>query len=173
MSADQEATNLTIAETAQRLGVSENAIRQRIKRHTILAVKVDGIWRVTLPDQETNHQPTMRVDYQPDQETDYQDDHEGDQEGDQEATTTAVSSAARSQLEAIRDEWLQPLVNQLRDAERSIGRLEQERDQLRGEVDRLHAAAEHAAGTGEAERQNMSHTAPRSWWERLLGLTRR
>jgi excisionase family DNA binding protein len=165
MSTDQEATNFTIAETAQRLGVSENAIRQRIKRHTILAVKVGGIWRVTLPDQETDHQATISTDSYTDQQTDH--------EGDQEATTTAVSSAARSQLEAIRDEWLQPLVNQLRDAERSIGRLEQERDQLRGEVDRLHAAAEHAAGTGEAERQNMSHTAPRPWWERLLGLTRR
>src|SRR3712207_6717046 len=35
----------------------------------------------------------------------------------------AVSPAARSQLEAIRDEWLQPLIDQLREAERVIGRL--------------------------------------------------
>jgi hypothetical protein len=49
----------------------------------------------------------------------------------------AVSPAARSQLEAIRDEWLQPLVDQLREAERTIGRLEAERDQAAQERDVL------------------------------------
>jgi DNA-binding transcriptional MerR regulator len=51
----------------------------------------------------------------------------------------AVSPAARSQLEAIRDEWLQPLIDQLREAERTIGRLEAERDQAAQERDQLRA----------------------------------
>jgi hypothetical protein len=35
---------------------------------------------------------------------------------------------ARAPLEAIRDEWLRPLIDQLREAERTIGRVEAERD---------------------------------------------
>jgi len=89
-------------------------------------------------------------------------------EANQEATTAAVSPAARSQLEAIRDEWLQPLVNQLREAERSIGRLEQERDQFRGEIERLHAER-----NAPPVQPALTPAAPRPWWERLLGLTRR
>jgi DNA-binding transcriptional MerR regulator len=54
--------------------------------------------------------------------------------GDNMPSPGAVSPAARSQLEAIRDEWLQPLIDQLREAERTIGRLEAERDALRSEL---------------------------------------
>ena len=161
MSTDQEATNLTIAETAHRLGVSENAIRQRIKRHTLLAVKVNGIWRVTLPDQETDHQATTSTDYYTDQQPDH--------EGDQEATTTAVSSAARSQLEAIRDEWLRPIMERNEELARQLGRVEQERDQLRVEVDQLRsdqdAARSAPMATGEAEGADVSQEP---WWRRML-----
>lgn len=41
-----------------------------------------------------------------------------------------VSDAARSQLEAIRDEWLAPLIAQLREVERENGKLQAERDAL-------------------------------------------
>ncbi len=85
-------------------------------------------------------------------------------------TTVDVSPAARSQLEAIRDEWLQPLVNQLRDAERSIGRLEQERDQLRGEVERLQVERDGPErpqdGPGDAKAAQVGRRASR-WWRRL------
>jgi DNA-binding transcriptional MerR regulator len=54
-------------------------------------------------------------------------------------SSSVVSPAARSQLEAIRDEWLQPLVDQLKEAERTIGRLEAERDQATQERDALRA----------------------------------
>src|SRR5215210_1791393 len=57
--------------------------------------------------------------------------------GDTMPSPGAVSPAARSQLEAIRDEWLQPLIDQLREAERMIGRLEAERDQVAQERDAL------------------------------------
>ena len=39
-----------------------------------------------------------------------------------------VNPNARAQLEAIRDEWLQPLVSTIAEQAERIGRLEQERD---------------------------------------------
>ena len=171
MSTDQEATNFTIVETAQRLGVSENAIRQRIKRHTLLAVKVNGIWRVTLPDHETDPQATIRTDYQTDQVTD----HEVDQQGDQEATVSAVSASARAQLASIRDEFIAPLVVRIEDLSRDVGRLGaerdaavDERDRLRDEVTQLQRAQEVSRVAtmhpGEAEGERVGHGVPRPWW---------
>jgi hypothetical protein len=46
----------------------------------------------------------------------------------------AVATTPRAYLEEIRDDWLQPLIDQLREAERTIGHLEAERDQLRAEL---------------------------------------
>ncbi len=73
------------------------------------------------------------------------------------SSSRAVSPAARSQLEAIRDEWLQPLIDQLREAERTIGRLEtahgqaaQERDALRAELAAARNARQYAAVTHES-----------------------
>lgn len=39
MSADHQAHGATIAEAARHLGISENAVRQRIKRGTVPALK--------------------------------------------------------------------------------------------------------------------------------------
>ncbi len=166
---DQEATSHTIGQAARLLGVSENAVRQRIKRRSLPAAKVEGVWRVWLPDQEGRPPGDHEVGYQ------------GDHQPDQEATSpsVAVSPAARAQLEAVRDEWLQPLVDQLRSAERTIGRLEAERDHLQAEVERLQAAqdAPQAApfAPGEAEpaeaSQDSSSSWWTSWWRRLTGGT--
>lgn len=61
-------------------------------------------------------------------------------------SASAVPPATRSQLEAVRNEWLQPLIDQLLEAERTIGRLEAERDLIAQERDALRAAlaASHA-----------------------------
>jgi len=133
--ADQEAPvafGLTIAEAADHLGVSENAVRQRIKRGTIPAAKVDGVWRLAVADQE------------PDRQTDREDRPSVERSADHEATTrpVVVSEAARSQLEAIRDEWLRPLVERIGALERENGRLEAERDHATAERDRLRADRE-------------------------------
>jgi hypothetical protein len=58
------------------------------------------------------------------------------------ATTTdvAVEATGRAQLEAIRDEWLQPLVDQIREQAQTIGRLAAERDQAVADRDALRAS---------------------------------
>ena len=47
---------------------------------------------------------------------------------------TLPVQAARQQLEAIRDEWLMPLVNRIGELERENGRLEAERDELQSQL---------------------------------------
>jgi hypothetical protein len=115
--------------------------------------------------------------------------------GDDVPPAVAVSPAARSQLEAIRDEWLQPLVDQLREAERTIGRLEaerdqavQERDDLWEQVDQLlRSASDEETGLqdaknrpqtsdrGEMASESMTPASDRlalrwrAWWRRMRG----
>src|SRR5215204_5469066 len=58
-------------------------------------------------------------------------------------TDTAMAapalSSATAQMEAIRDQWLMPLVDRIGTLERENGRLEQERDQVTRERDVLRA----------------------------------
>src|SRR4051794_34636658 len=97
---DQEGDGLTIAEAARVLGVSENAVRQRIKRESVTARKVENVWRIWLPD----HQRSRSSDH----ETGYQATTSADHQADQEPTRRiTVTPAALSQLDAIRDQWLQ------------------------------------------------------------------
>ena len=56
--------------------------------------------------------------------------------------TAVVSSAARSQLEAIREEWLAPLIERNEALAREAGRLAAERDAARDERDELRAEVE-------------------------------
>ena len=55
------------------------------------------------------------------------------------ATPVAVNSTAQAQLEAIRDQWLAPLVAQITTQAETIGRLEAERDDLRRRVEAAEA----------------------------------
>jgi uncharacterized small protein (DUF1192 family) len=174
MSADQEGRGVTIAEASRRLGVSENAVRQRIKRGTVAAWKVDGVWRIMIAGDgaESDH------------EADYQRDQQADQErrlsGDQPPTNTpAVSLAARAQLSAIVEEMLAPLVAQheARTAElaKEVGRLEAERDALWSTVERLEAelatsqdtTVDANQGLQRAETPETTDAAAASWWTRL------
>ncbi len=81
----------------------------------------------------------------------------------------AVSPAARSQLEAIRDEWLRPLVDRIGELEREAGRLQAERDALAERLadDRKLAdqlvdvlQAERDAALAEVERLKAAQDAP-------------
>ena len=67
----------------------------------------------------------------------------------------AVAEAARVHLEAIRDEWLRPLMERNEDIARQLGRVETERDHLRAEVDRLLVLA-----AGDTSPQDAPSAAP-------------
>ena len=95
-----------IAEAAERLGLGVELLRKRAQRGTLPAYKVDGKWFVVLDGvpggvqdgQPAGGGPVLDGTGRP---------------GRNAATMPppgAVSPAARSQLEAIRDEWLLPLV---------------------------------------------------------------
>jgi len=134
--------------------VSENAIRQRIKRGTLEATKVDGIWRVHISD----HEGDQPIDYQHDYQTDHEpttDDHEVDRQA-------IIMASARSQLEAIRDEWLLPLVERIGTLERENGQLI-ERDREQQEViERITAefsASVASRNQAEADREHAQRQA--------------
>jgi len=87
------------------------------------------------------------------------------------ATSVIVNPTARAQLEAIRDEWLAPLVAQITTQAARIGQLEAERAALQRRVeaaeaerDRLAAAQAVQDGPGAPER---AEEAARGVWSRL------
>jgi hypothetical protein len=117
---------LTTADAARALGVSQNAVRQRIRRGTLVATKVDGVWRIAL-DVETDHQGA-----QPSP-----------------GNHIAMTAAARRQVAAIRDEFVLPLVERIGELERDLGRVTAERD---AEVRRRQATeAERDAAVAQTE----------------------
>ena len=78
-----------------------------------------------------------------------------------------VSDAARQQLEAIRDEWLAPLIVQLRELERENGKLQAERDGLHERLRRY----EEASTTHDTKAESTPSVPQQPWWKRLFGLT--
>ncbi len=93
---------------------------------------------------------------------------ENDQEPAMTGHMAAISLAARSQLEAVRDEWLAPLVDRIQSQAERIGRLEAERNALAAEVERLKAAqdAPQAAplAPGEAQPREAAPDTSVPWW---------
>ena len=47
---DQGPAGLSVADAADRLGISRVALRKRLRRGSLTAYKVDGEWRVVLPE---------------------------------------------------------------------------------------------------------------------------
>jgi hypothetical protein len=99
------------------------------------------------------------------------------------ATPVTVNPNARAQLEAIRDEWLAPLVAQITTQAERIGHLEAERDELQRRVEAAETAVSRQHdGAGQERAQEGSgtpepatvarHDAPggwgrlRQWWAR-------
>jgi len=92
-----------------------------------------------------------------------------------------VNPNARAQLEAIRDEWLAPLVAQITAQAERIGQLEAERDELRRRVEAAEAALsrqhDRADQEGASDRPGSPESSPeaphdaggawarlRRWW---------
>ncbi len=113
-------------EAAELLGVTVELLRKRAQRNTVPAYKVDGRWYVVLDGTPSGLDAAPLGPVQDRTGSPGQDESQRD--------PPAVSPAARSQLEAIRDEWLRPLVDRIGELEREAGRLQAERDALAAQV---------------------------------------
>jgi len=147
----------TVREAAIRLGISEAAVRQRIRRHTLLVERSDGIIYVVLADDTPYNTadntaidtPYKTVDATPD--------------------STAITRSTEYQLEVIRETLLRPLIEQnerqqerIAELEREAGSLSTERDALRS---RLSTLEEHQAES-PIEPTNAPETRPQHpWWQ--------
>jgi hypothetical protein len=151
---DQAPEPVTTDEAATVLGITANAVRQRLKRGTLAGEKTAGGWVVWLPtDPPTNHiagrsptnQPPTRSRPTIDQPTDPVD-------------LAPLAAVIERQGDEIR-----------RLAEASTAwqfralHAEERLKQLTAGED---APVEHSAGTGEAERAEMGQNM-RPWWRRL------
>ena len=133
-----------IAEAAQRLGVTIELLRKRAQRRTIPAYKADGRWFVVL-DAEASVQ-----DGTPERG---QDRTSRPGQATTEATRApVVPPAAMAQLEAIRDQWLAPLVARIEALSHDNGRLQAERDALAAEVARDRGLADQLVDLLQEER---------------------
>jgi excisionase family DNA binding protein len=94
------------------------------------------------------------------------------------AMTAPALSSATAQMEAIRDQWLMPLVDRIGTLERENGRLENERDQVIRERDALRAeltaaretpATSHPDDGGDITPETTEIPTLRRWWRRMTG----
>ena len=142
---------LSGAEAAERLGVSVELLRKRAQRNTMPAYKLDGKWYVVLDVDQDGVQDIPPGPEEVVATRTVQDGTSGPGQGaDRGNMVRGVSPAARSQLEAIRDEWLTPLVERIGALEREVGHLEAERAAVAEERDRLRA--ERDSGRALADR---------------------
>ncbi len=129
----------SVSEAARLLGISEGAVRKRIERGQLRAAKFKNQWQITIGSDdlaETALRDATRRDETGRDTTDTTD------ATGQDATRQApggVAPAAVAQLEAIRDQWLRPLVDRIGELEREAGRLQAEREAARRERDDLAA----------------------------------
>ncbi len=177
---------VSVADAATVLGISEGAVRKRIERGQLSGRKVSGQWQIILNETPTSHATGHDT---TSDETRQHPEGARSHTTRRDATTTGgtnlptVAPAAMAQLEAIRDEWLQPLIDQLKDQAEEIGRLKSERDaalkdagDLNAEIAALRASqnqrTSERAGQGETIAiEGQSDASPivagdsvRPWW---------
>ncbi len=197
---------LSARAAAGELGVNERTVRRWIDQGQIAAVKVRGSYRIAVEEIERARIAVLGeglgdvIEAPTRARTDTPDRPGMSGQARSAAPTAAaadaadaadaasgsmtVSPAARSQLEAIRDEWLRPIMERNEELARENGRLqervvgvERERDHLRAEVERLRAAQDAALAAPEPQHGAQPvETAPApssswwaSWWCRLTG----
>jgi len=144
-----------LVDAAVLLGITPSAAKKRIQRGTLAGQKVGRSWHVILsgtigtPDAGTTGQPSGRS--------------ERDAAGQ-----IPVSDAARSQVDAIRDGLVAPLValterqqETIRELERENGRLTAERDALQV---RLSARAVEQEHPPTPESTGSETGVQRAWW---------
>jgi hypothetical protein len=126
-------TGTPLADAAALMGTSVAALRKRLQRGSVPGYKRDGQWYVLVDTAHIAGSPRPPHGQAAGVDT-------GQPTG---SPPALVSDAARAQLEAIRDEWLQPLVAQIAEQAERIGRLEAEKEDLRRRAE----AAEQEAAT--------------------------
>ncbi len=183
---------LSARAAAGELGVNERTIRRWIDQGQLAAVKVRGSYRITVEEIERARVAVLGEDLDhvietPKARTEAGTSGNADMPGHARSAadtaaaagaapgTPTISPAARSQLEAIRDEWLRPIMERNEELARENGRLqervigvERERDAALAEIERLRAA--HDAPPTAPEPQHEAHPfepagdASSPWW---------
>jgi len=164
-------------EAGEQLGMTPNAIRQRIRRGSLTAVKVDGIWRVNLPAPAVDHRSAgIRPGPEPTPYDRGASDHhtapytamadQGQQpiEAQYRVTPTEIQQA----IERTGDKYLvdmqamlAPLVAQIAAQAENLGRVTAERDALQA---RLSALDAHQTISSNLEDMTPETTTQRAWW---------
>ncbi|MDP9355532.1 MAG: helix-turn-helix domain-containing protein, partial [Chloroflexota bacterium] len=173
----------SVSEAARLLGLTEGAVRKRIERGQLRAAKVKNQWQITIGTDDLAETALRDATRRDETGHDTTDTTEATRHDETDRTSGTVAPAAVAQLEAIRDQWLQPLVDRIGTLEREAGRLQAERDAALAEVERLKAVQDAAVAAQEpqheaqpAEMVSDASASPRplqaAWWRRLLGLDR-
>lgn len=106
--------DLTIAEAAERLGISKETLRTRVKRGQIPAHKgVDGQWRIVLSDRDATAQQPPEPANEPRVEP----------RSSVSADTGVIPPELQRELDALHDRWLLPMIDRITALERENGRL--------------------------------------------------
>lgn len=142
--------HLSARAAADLLGVNERTIRRWLTEGRISAPKVRGAYRFDPDEIERARLVLLGEDEAgniiieadaPD--TTGSERTPGHARSDRTAADAALSTSARFQLESIRDEWLQPLITQLKDQAEEIGRLKEAESRERARADAAEEDAEH------------------------------
>ncbi len=171
---DATATEMvaSVSEAARLLGISEGAVRKRIERGQLHAAKFKNQWQITIGTDdlaETALRDATRRDETGHDATNATGTTGATRQDETRQASGAVAPAAVAQLEAIRDQWLRPLVDRISELEREAGRLQAERDAALAEVERLRAGqnAPTAAPAVHHATETTEPTADPSvpWWK--------
>ncbi len=157
---------LPIADAAQILGVSVDALRKRVQRRSVRSYKgTDGQWRVVLPDSETPETSPAT---------------ETLSETSEDSETSAIIGTPDERFARVIEQAIAPYAARLEAVSREAGELrsrlehaERERDDLRARL----TASEDAAPPSEtpappALSQREPEVFPKQrwpWWMRILG----
>ncbi|MDP9367186.1 MAG: helix-turn-helix domain-containing protein [Chloroflexota bacterium] len=182
------ATMVTVEEAARLAGVSPRTVRRWIQHGALPCIETTERGKLVSPADLPAARLAARSGHGHVRDRDRRDRDHGHGHGHEgvdtamatDTTAVSVSPAARSQLEAIRDEWLRPLMERNEDLARENGRLQAERDAALAEVERLKAAQDASVAAPESQHgAQPAETAPdtsppwwASWWRRLFGLDR-
>jgi len=169
---------LSIAEAAERIGVTKIALRNKVTRGTVAAIKGDdGQWRVRV--EERNSEWIAIPATGRSRSRRYTPMHDRDVQPDSPATPVSVDPVRRAEQLTVVQEILAPFIAELGSVREELGRerilreqAERERDDLRQRLEAPHAPERPGDDESRVTSGNTSHSAPQrepeaSWRVRL------